>query len=215
MEGVDGYVLREYRMAWLAQGHVRQAKRLQEPSRSSDLGAGRGRATNGREGVGGAMNRTLVDRVVNAVLYEGYILYPYRPSVKNRLRWTFGGLYPEAYCKAQAGNDAASNQTECLVYASPETILDVTVRFLHLTERVVGEISGDAFRPVEALRMGDQVFHTWQEAQERNIDLAGVRLVDIAKQSQRKTFRFPGRRWQESLCSPGGKTRGVLAREQQ
>ena len=47
---------------------------------------------------GEAMNRTIVDRIADAVLYEGYILYPYRPSIKNRQRWTFGGLYPEAYC---------------------------------------------------------------------------------------------------------------------
>ena len=50
------------------------------------------------------------------MLYEGYILYPYRPSVKNRQRWTFGGLYPEAYCRAQGGGDASGNQTECLVH---------------------------------------------------------------------------------------------------
>ena len=36
-----------------------------------------------------------VDQVANAVLYEGYILYPYRPSaVKNRQRWNFGVVYP-------------------------------------------------------------------------------------------------------------------------
>ena len=46
------------------------------------------------------MNQALVDRIVNAVLYEGYLLYPYRPSVKNRQRWTFGGLYPRSYCEA-------------------------------------------------------------------------------------------------------------------
>jgi len=40
------------------------------------------------------MNQTIVDQIAAAVLYEGYMLYPYRPSVKNRQRWTFGGLYP-------------------------------------------------------------------------------------------------------------------------
>ena len=39
---------------------------------------------------GGAMSETLIDKVARAVLYEGYLLYPYRPSVKNRQRWTFG-----------------------------------------------------------------------------------------------------------------------------
>ena len=42
------------------------------------------------------MDTAHVDRLVNALLYEGYLLYPYRPSVKNTQRWTFGGLYPRA-----------------------------------------------------------------------------------------------------------------------
>ena len=80
------------------------------------------------------MNRKLVDRIADAVLYEGYILYPYRPSIKNRQRWTFGGLYPETYC--QAGNgEAASNQTECLVQGNAATRIEAVIRFLHLTER--------------------------------------------------------------------------------
>ena len=86
------------------------------------------------------MNQALLDQIVNAVLYEGYILYPYRPSVKNHQRWTFGGLYPEAYARAQAGSDASNNQTQCLVLGSERTILDVRVRFLHLTQRVVGAL---------------------------------------------------------------------------
>ena len=53
------------------------------------------------------MNQALVDQIVDAVLYEGYILYPYRPSVKNQQRWTFGGLYPRAYCFAQVKLDAS------------------------------------------------------------------------------------------------------------
>ena len=39
-----------------------------------------------------------------AVLYEGYLLYPYRPSsVKNRQRWTFGGLFPRDCDLARSG----------------------------------------------------------------------------------------------------------------
>ena len=30
------------------------------------------------------MNATLVDKIAEAVLYEGYNLYPYRPSIKSR-----------------------------------------------------------------------------------------------------------------------------------
>src|SRR5437868_2356534 len=121
------------------------------------------------------MNRELVNRIANAVLYEGYILYPYRPSVKNQQRWTFGGLYPEAYCRAHNNGEAAGNQTECLVRGGPETTLDVTVRFLHLTARTVGvfdppvaawpEGAEPPYCPVEILRLGDRLYQTWQEAE--------------------------------------------------
>ena len=62
------------------------------------------------------MNRELVEKVVNAVLYEGYILYPYRASSKkNRERFTFGRVYPEDYSIAQNGAEPFVMQTECLV----------------------------------------------------------------------------------------------------
>src|SRR6185437_14963762 len=90
-------------------------------------------------GAGDVMNRALVASIADAVLYEGYILYPYRPSGKNRQRWTFGGLYPESYCRGRTG-DAATQQTECLVRGTPATSFEAVVRFLHLTARRVGAI---------------------------------------------------------------------------
>src|SRR5947199_1415458 len=105
------------------------------------------------------MNQALVDRVVNAVLYEGYVLYPYRPSVKNRQRWTFGGLYPRAYSEAQGGTDAWMMQTQCLVQGGPDTVLDVIVRFLHLMERQIGDAD-----------------ERWQEAVERQVAAGASRL---------------------------------------
>ena len=149
------------------------------------------------------MNRALVDRIADAVLYEGYILYPYRPSVKNRQRWTFGGLYPEAYCLAQGGADAWSNQTECLVKGSPATTLQTAVRFLHLMARTVREFvvplaewpaGGEPpSRPVEALRVGDRLFCTWQEAEEREVALGGLELGDVLGRSHTQPCTFPGK----------------------
>src|SRR5580698_7839998 len=86
------------------------------------------------------MNQTLIDRLVNVILYEGYILYPYRPSVKNRQRWTFGGIYPQSWSDAQGGSDAAAMQTQCLVAPGAGARVRVSVRFLHLVERTVGEL---------------------------------------------------------------------------
>src|SRR5262245_60550316 len=92
---------------------------------------------------GVVMSHALVQQIADAVLYEGYLLYPYRASaLKNRLRWLFGVLYPEAYCRS--GADASVMQTECLVVGSGRTRVDWTVRFLQLvvTEAVSREIAG-------------------------------------------------------------------------
>ncbi len=170
------------------------------------------------------MNRAQVDRIADAVLYEGYILYPYRPSVKNRQRWTFGGLYPEAYSRAQAGADAWTYQTECLVHGSGATKVEAVVRFLHLTARVVGafdpplpEWPADGeplYRPVEALRVGERLFQTWQEAEAREIAWCGLELKDILGRTHRQEFALPGRKWLEPLRGEDGTFVGVLAREQ-
>src|SRR5580693_2895649 len=108
------------------------------------------------------MNQELIDQIARAVLYEGYILYPYRPSVKNRQRWSFGGLYPPSWSEAQDGTDPATMQTQCLVFAPPGAQIEVNVRFLHLTARAVGRLDAPpitwppenelAFQPVESLQ---------------------------------------------------------------
>ena len=69
--------------------------------------------------------RTLAD----AVLYEGYMLWPYRPSaLKNQRRWTFGGVFPPAW-SALHPDDAALMRTQVLLESDPHDV-DVTVRFL-------------------------------------------------------------------------------------
>src|SRR5271167_765650 len=95
------------------------------------------------------MNQALIDKIVQAVLYEGYILYPYRASAKkNRQRFTFGRVYPEAYSIAQKGAEPCSMQTQCLVEAkSPDASLEVIVRFLHPTVREIGQGDNGAVVP--------------------------------------------------------------------
>jgi hypothetical protein len=106
---------------------------------------------------------TRVQKIANAVLYEGYILYPYRPSaLKNQQRFNFGVLAP-------VNNDAepSSMQTECLLEGNEDTRLDVKVRFLQL-------VSGEA----------------WQKAVEQEID-AGLILADLVSSPYRTQVRFP------------------------
>jgi hypothetical protein len=79
------------------------------------------------------MNNKLVEDIASAVLYEGYLLYPYRASsIKNRQRWNFGVLYPRAYAEQQSGADSWQSKTECLVRGAADAKLSVRVRFLQL-----------------------------------------------------------------------------------
>lgn len=79
------------------------------------------------------MNIKLVEDIASAVLYEGYLLYPYRASaIKNKQRWNFGLLYPRDYAEGQTGADAWKMQTECLVRGDSTGTLDVRVRCLQL-----------------------------------------------------------------------------------
>ena len=70
------------------------------------------------------MKRELVEKIADAVLYEGYMLYPYTASsLKNQQRWNFGVLYP-------AGADTSEMRTECLLLGGADCTIDARVRFL-------------------------------------------------------------------------------------
>ena len=182
------------------------------------------------------MDLARVESIVNAVLYEGYMLYPYRPtSVKNRQRWTFGGLYPRSYSAAQDGTDAWAAQTECLVVSQGAARVDVKVRFLHLLSRDVRAFDHpeperfdnaesaperiadleSASHPVDALWVGDWLIQTWQEAEEREVDIAGLDLAALTRQPREVAFAFPACRTSESLVDPSGNRIGLVIREQQ
>ena len=92
------------------------------------------------------MNSAAADRIAKAVLYEGYMLYPYRPSaVKNQQRFNFGVVYPQLFSEAQKGTDPWTMQTECLVQGNLAAKLEVQVRFLQLVERSVETIAEPGF----------------------------------------------------------------------
>jgi hypothetical protein len=170
------------------------------------------------------MNEALVDRVVAAVLYEGYMLYPYRPSVKNRQRWTFGGLFPRSYSEAHEGSDAWAMQTECLVQGGEQTTLQVQVRFLHLMARLVGELDSPrpeladgaepAFRVVGRLQIGERLLQTWQEAVERKLVLPERTLFSLVADPLRSEFACLASRQLEPVRDREGMIAAVLVREQ-
>jgi hypothetical protein len=115
------------------------------------------------------MNTDVVEKIADAVLYEGYVLYPYRPSAtKNRQRFNFGVLYPRQYCEAQAGSDLWEMQTECLVTGSTSTTIEVKTRFLQLAAR-----------------------EDWQEGVEREVSTRAMTLESILEGPYRQEFGWP------------------------
>ena len=73
--------------------------------------------------------------VADAILYEGYLLYPYRKSAqKNQSRFQFGVLMPPAYGAVDPCEPSAS-QAECLLECGDDARVWILARFLHLRRR--------------------------------------------------------------------------------
>jgi len=137
------------------------------------------------------MSEATVERIAEALLYEGYLLYPYRPSsVKNRQRFNFGVVFPEAYSRRQSGVEPSEMQTECLVLGDEQTRLGVKARFLQVTVR-----TRDGSEP------------PWQEAIEREVEASVHPIGELTGASRSVRFTFPAsdvvedgiRRWRARL----------------
>src|SRR5271165_1785117 len=108
-------------------------------------------------------------KVADAILYEGYLLYPYHKSAqKNQVRFQFGVLMPQGYAAIDP-HEASCCRTECLLECSDDTEIRVVVRFLHLQRRLVQGASPDdgALHDVETLYVDGAEYTTWDEAAER------------------------------------------------
>jgi hypothetical protein len=163
-----------------------------------------------------------VESVADAVLYEGYLLFPYRRSaMKNQQRWTFGGVYPRQYSEAGHDDEPWSMQTQCLVLGNEHTTLEVKARFLQVVDRTVAQNVEGALCQVEALRVGEQVYRVWEEAIERVVSLAGVddghpiRLGDLLDGGRDVALDVLEGREEEPLRGPEGTELGALIREWQ
>ena len=163
-----------------------------------------------------------VESVVQAVLYEGYLLYPYRPaSVKNRQQRTFGGVYPRAYAEA-SGSDPWVTQSECLLRGDEHTCVTVRPGFLQVIERMVLDTSNPAavhpesdepvWHTVAALDIDQRRYVPWQEAAERHIVIPPLSLGQLLKEAREFAFSFDAASDLEPLADRHGTLRGALRR---
>jgi hypothetical protein len=118
-----------------------------------------------------------VRRIADAVLYEGYILYPYRASAqKNRSRWQFGVLMPPGYAAADP-SESTTLRAECVFEHDGAPAVEVVVRFLQVQRRHTLSAAGGP--------------PAWDEAMEREVavTVTGAALLGVGTVQQ---FTIPG-----------------------
>ena len=117
-----------------------------------------------------------VRAIADALLYEGYLLWPYRRSAtKNRRRWTFGGVFPRGHSERHP-DGAWTMRTECLLESGNPARVQVSVRFLQVVARQV--LAGS--EPVDELVAGGERHLSWDEAVEREVTLEGPCRAPVA-----------------------------------
>ena len=152
--------------------------------------------------------------VADTVLYEGYVLYPYRASAqKNQLRWQFGVLAPPAYARS-TGSERSSVRSEVIVDPGHRPRLTVRIRCLQLQHRIVESSvdGGRSFSPADSLVVGDTTVMTWDEALDREIDVDVVDLLAIEGVTVRQAFVLPAGLEPEPVKNRRGEIVGRVTR---
>ncbi|HVV30872.1 MAG TPA: hypothetical protein VHC41_08315 [Mycobacteriales bacterium] len=149
--------------------------------------------------------------VADAVLFEGYVLYPYRASAtKNQLRWQWGVLAPEPYARAHAEASSLCAQTLLDVRGAAGATVRIQLRFLQVQHRDVQQWDGERFCDVSVLPTADADHVPWDEAVELRRDVA-VGLDRLLTDGLEVEFDIPGGREDETVLD-GEVTVGRLRR---
>ncbi|MFF3327501.1 hypothetical protein [Streptomyces sp. NPDC002889] len=153
-------------------------------------------------------------QVADAVLFEGYVLYPYRASAaKNRLRWQFGVLVPPAW--TADGSEHDFQHTEVLMEPKHDAVLAVEVRFLQAQRRTVQQArANDAFETVPELHLADRVLVPWDEGVEERVEVS-VPVAELGGDGLTVTFSRPAGEETEPVMDDTGAVVGRLVRRRE
>jgi hypothetical protein len=153
--------------------------------------------------------------VADAVLYEGYVLYPYRASArKNQLRWQFGVLVPPAHA-ARDRFERALMRTQVIVDPGAAATVLVRVRCLQVQRRYLEAATGEHFVPSEALDVDGVVWAPWDEAVEHEVDLEPLALLPAAAAHCELVVHFDAGTDEELLRTAGGDVVGRAVRRRE
>ncbi len=148
--------------------------------------------------------------VADAVLFEGYVLYPYRASAqKNRMRWQWGVLMPPDVVEADS-SERSWSQTECLLEGKDPVVV-LRVRCLHVQQRRVEAADSGGFIESSALDVGDTRYVPWDEAVEENMEVE-LAVSDLLDTPAEIPFEFAAGDDVESIHLPDGSVAGRLVR---
>jgi hypothetical protein len=147
-----------------------------------------------------------VRAVADAVLYEGYLLYPYRAtSAKNQLRWQFGVLGPRGAAEAGDGEESRLEMQTLLRGPVP---LSIHVRFLQLQRRRTERLEGESFVDVPELRIDGEQWFAWDEA----IEVEQSHLFERAEDTW-TVIAGAGEEIEELCSNTSGEVAGRLVRK--
>jgi hypothetical protein len=155
----------------------------------------------------------LARKLADAVLYEGYLLYPYRASAaKNQARWQFGVLMPRRWSE-DGPEEPWATQTECLLEPEEATTVRVLVRFLHVQSKAVEAVDVEAgtFREVPSLPVDGSELVPWDEATEQEVTVEAP-LRRLLEGELATPFERPGGRRVEPVHTAAGKLAGRTVR---
>ncbi|MGH7905706.1 MAG: hypothetical protein ACREP6_03675, partial [Candidatus Binataceae bacterium] len=161
------------------------------------------------------MSIELARKIADAVLYEGYILYPYRASSgKNQFRWQFGVLAPRDWSES-GGCESWWFRTECLAETSAAPVLQCKLRFLQVQRRIVEESAGrdgDHFQAVDRIEVDGNLLVTWEEGIEREVDIE-LPIAGRAETERITRFDFSAQRTTEPVYDRSGRFAARIVRE--
>ena len=149
--------------------------------------------------------------VADAVVYEGYILYPYRASAqKNRSRWQFGVLMPPDYAAVEP-TESAISQTECVLENDDNAEITVVVRYLQVQRRTIRDVTG---APTESLDLDGVSITAWDEAVEHELVVRAA-VADLHTTLLVQQLDAPEAEETEPVLGAHGETIGHLVRRRE
>ncbi|MET0953847.1 MAG: hypothetical protein ABWX57_11200 [Aeromicrobium sp.] len=154
------------------------------------------------------MNLDRARAVADTVLYEGYLLYPYRASSsKNQARWQFGVLGPPGALRDGLGEDTSMSMQCLLDHTAPSAAVVVHLRFLQIQRRQLVDGAG---AEVPALHVDGTTWLSWDEAVEQEHTVR----ADLGEHPDGLSWdvRIDGGEEAEPLVDSTGATAGTIVR---